>query len=154
MLDDITKEKIQSYLCGDLEDDESRKIDALVEETSSLKKYLEDSKSTYSFLDSIEDVIPSENYISRFWNSVSEAETQYNEGFLSFITNWNIKWVFASSLATFLIVSAILINFIVLDSGTNIVYNDAADEELLVNLDQAITLGTLETLDVFGPWDE
>ena len=153
-MEDSIKEKIQSYLQGDLEEAESKELESLFSNSSELNDYISSSNTVWEMLDGLEDVEPDKNYISRFWNTVEETSTSEKRSFFDYFKLGNKKFVFASSFVTFLIVSAFLVNFFVLNQGGSEYVFNQADEELLDNLDHAITLNSPDNLQVFGPWDE
>ena len=153
-MDESYKEKVQSYLSGDLDMEESLEVEKLLAESQEIQNYKKDSQSIWNLLETVDEVSPDDNFISRFWDTVSKTEKNENEGVFNLFNFWNKKLTFAASFVTFLIVSAILINFFVINHDDNSKYvYDKADEELLDNLDHAITLNTPEYLRVYGPWD-
>lgn len=154
-MDESYKEKIQSYLSGDMNKEKSLEVEKLLAGSLEIQDYTRDSQSIWNMLDTVDDISPDDNYIARFWNAISEIEKNENKSVFNLFNLWNKKTTFAASFATFLIISAILVNFFVIDQGGNNKYvYDKADEELLDNLDRAITLNTPEYLRVYGPWDE
>lgn len=154
-MDESYKQKIQTYLSGDMNKEESLEVEKLLAGSLEIQNYTRDSQSIWNMLDTVDDISPDDNYIAKFWDAVSGIEKNENKGVFNLFNLWKKKTTFAASFATFLIISAILVNFFVIDQGENnkYVYNKA-DEELLDNLDRAITLNTPEYLRVYGPWDE
>lgn len=154
MISKTVEEKIQSYICGDLDIDESREIEDLINSSPLLREYLKDSKMAWEMLDSTTVLEPKKDYIPTFWKKVEEDDIKRNKGFLG---NFNIKWVFASTLAVFLIITALTLNFFVFTDDSpqkDIVSYDENDQLLVDSLEAAITKKTAGSLDIYGPWEE
>ena len=153
MIDDLTKQQVEDYFSGELNEEESKILLTKIDTSEELKQYFRESESLWSIMSSAELLEPREDYITRFWNKVSKDEDKKKSSF-SFFSNINLKWGFAGSLAVFLILSTIIVNnFVIEEEKSGFVYE--ADDELLINnLDEALSKNTHESLKIFGPWED
>lgn len=147
------KELIQEYISGDISENGKETVRTLLEKHPEFNSYMRKSERIWDLLDCVDTVEPNPNYISNFWTRLREE--QNSTSLLEKIIGLNVRWLFAGSFATLLLISAISVNMFILDTGTdsNIVFNKQ-DELLLKNLDKAITKKTAASLEVFGPWEE
>lgn len=147
------KELIQEYISGDVSENGKETVKTLLENHPELNSYMRKSERIWDLLDSVDTVEPNPNYISNFWTRLREE--QNSASLLEKIGRLSVRWLFAGSFATLLIITAISVNMFILNTGTdsNIAFNKQ-DEILLRNLDKAITKKTAASLEVFGPWEE
>lgn len=147
------KELILEYISGDISENGEEMVRRLLEKHPEYKSYMRKSQKIWDLLDSVDTIEPNPNYISNFWTRLHEE--QNSTSLLEKIRDLNVRWLFAGSFATLLLIVAISVNMFILETGTdsNIVFNKQ-DEILLKNLDKAITKKTAASLEVFGPWEE
>ena len=153
MIKEDIKEKIQSYISGELTDIESSEIRKLIETSQEANSYYQEIKSMWSMLENFEKIEPNPDYISNFWNKV-ENETSRNKFSFFDLFNLNKKWAFAGAFGVFIIVCSFVINSYVGNNGNNNYVNNLDDESLLTNLDESISLRTPDSLNIYGPWDD
>ena len=153
MIDEKTINQIEGYFSGELSDEESKNLLSKVHDSDELKEHFEESEKLWNYMNSLESIEPSTDYITRFWKTVSADEEKQNRSLFQF-NFLNKKWKFVSSLAVFLILSTIIINnFVLEEEKSGFVYE--ADDELLVdNLEEALSKNTPDVLNVYGPWED
>ena len=66
MIKEDIKEKIQSYISGELTDIESSEIRKLIETSQEANSYYQEIKSMWSMLENFEKIEPNPDYISNF----------------------------------------------------------------------------------------
>lgn len=147
MIKNEIKEKIQMLLCGDLPEDEKSDLDKMIGDSKEIKNYYLKSKALWQNLESLDEIQPSNNYVSKFWKKVDQKEKTGFDLFLYFRSYWK----FAGSFAVFFIAAVFVINSYTANDNTEFVIN-SDDEEILNQLDNAITLNGDSTLEVYGPW--
>lgn len=141
------KEKIQMLLCGDLSLEEKKEIEKLIGQSVEINNYYLKSKDLWKDLESLDEIQPSNNYITKFWNKVEEKENSRFDLML-YLRNY---WRFAGSFAVIIIAGVFVINSYTGNESADFVLNPD-DQEILNQLDNAITLNGDSTLEVYGPW--
>lgn len=151
MIDDLTKQQIDDYFSGELNENDTRSLLQNVDSSEELKQYFTESEKLWDMMKSAEQLEPLSDYIERFWNNVSKDEEK-NKKFFAFFEYFSLKWRFVGSLAVFLIIGTVVVNnFILEEEESGFVYE--ADDELLINnMDEALSKNTDESLNIFGPW--
>ena len=153
MIDEITIQKIEDYLSGELSDEEAGNLISKIDNSEDLKEYFLESQKLWNFMGSADIIQPKGDYVTKFWNNVSREEEKRNKSFFNF-NFFNRKWAFVSSLAVFLLLSTIIVNnFVIEEEKTGYVY-DAEDELLINNLEDALSMNSSEQLNVYGPWED
>jgi len=153
MIDEITIQKIEDYLSGELSEEEAGNLISKIDNSEDLKEYFLESQKLWNFMGSADIIEPKGDYVTKFWNNVSREEEKRNKSFFNF-NFFNRKWAFVSSLAVFLLLSTIIVNnFVIEEEKTGYVY-DAEDELLLNNLEDALSMNSSEQLNVYGPWED
>jgi len=153
MIDEITIQKIEDYLSGELSDEEAGNLISKIDNSEDLKEYFLESQKLWNFMGSADIIEPKGDYVTKFWNNVSREEEKRNKSFFNF-NFFNRKWAFVSSFAVFLLLSTIIVNnFVIEEEKTGYVY-DAEDELLINNLEDALSMNSSEQLNVFGPWED
>ena len=153
MIKEDIQEKINSYISGELSEDESVEVRQLIESSEEIKAYYEQINSMWRTLDNIEDIEPGPDYISRFWKEVEAEENKRQSSFFNFFS-LNKKWAFAGSFGVFVVICSFVINSYVGINGNGNYVNSLDDETLLTNLDESINPRTPDSLNVYGPWDD
>jgi len=153
MIDEITIQKIEDYLSGELSEEEAGNLISKIDNSEDLKEYFLESQKLWNFMGSADIIEPKGDYVTKFWNNVSREEEKRNKSFFDF-NFFNRKWAFVSSFAVFLLLSTIIVNnFVIEEEKTGYVY-DAEDELLINNLEDALSMNSSEQLNVFGPWED
>jgi len=153
MIDEITIQKIEDYLSGELSDEEAGNLISKIDNSEDLKEYFLESQKLWNFMGSADIIEPKGDYVTKFWNNVSREEEKRNKSFFNF-NFFNRKWAFVSSFAVFLLLSTIIVNnFVIEEEKTGYVY-DAEDELLINNLEDALSMNSSEQLNVYGPWED
>ncbi len=153
MIDEITIQKIEDYLSGELSDEEAGNLISKIDNSEDLKEYFLESQKLWNFMGSADIIEPKGDYVTKFWNNVSREEEKRKKSFFNF-NFFNRKWAFVSSFAVFLLLSTIIVNnFVIEEEKTGYVY-DAEDELLINNLEDALSMNSSEQLNVYGPWED
>ena len=153
MIDEITIQKIEDYLSGELSDEEAGNLISKIDNSEDLKEYFLESQKLWNFMGSADIIEPKGDYVTKFWNNVSREEEKRNKSFFDF-NFFNRKWAFVSSFAVFLLLSTIIVNnFVIEEEKTGYVY-DAEDELLINNLEDALSMNSSKQLNVYGPWED
>lgn len=147
MIREEIKTKIQMYICDDLTGEKRLSVEKLISESEEVKEYYLKSREVWDNLENIDEISPSERYVSDFWKKADEKE---NTGFDPFFFLKN-HWKLAGSFAVFMIAAAFLINSYNYSNTQEFVIS-SDDEEILNQLDNAITLNGDSALEVYGPW--
>ncbi len=146
MIDDKLKEKVQMLICGDLEAGEKAQVELLINESSELQSYYKSSKLSWDNLDNLAGIEPSKSFVTDFWK---KADKEKNKGF-RFFDFFKFNWKLAGSFAVFFVASAFFINNYFSDVNSGFTFSE--DVEILNQLDNAITLNSDSSLEVYGPW--
>ena len=153
MIKDELKEKINSYISGELSDAETVEVRKLIESSEEINAYYQETISMWGMLDSLEIIDPEPDYISKFWNRVEKKEKRSGVSFFDFF-NLNKKLAFAGSFGVFVIICSFIINSYVGNNGNEVYLSNMDDESLLTNLDESISPKTPDSLNIYGPWDD
>ena len=153
MIKEEIHEQINSYISGELSEDESTEVRRLIESSEEVRVYYEQVSNMWRTLDGIEQIEPDPDYISKFWSKVEREESKKKYSFLN-LFNLNKKWAFAGSFGVFLVICSFVINTYVVNNGNGVFVNNVDDETLLSNLDESIVPKTPDSLNIYGPWDD
>ena len=153
MINEDIKEKINSYISGELTEKESVEVQKLIDSSIEVKAYYQEITDMLEILDKYESIDPSADYIPRFWNKV-ESESKRKKFSFYDLFDLNKKWAFAGSFGVFIIVCSFVINSYIGNNGNEIEFNNLDDESLLTNLDESINPRTPDSLNIYGPWDD
>ena len=117
--------------------------------------FYEDNRGIWKLLDIWEPLVPEKDYVTKFWKKISEENLKNTGGIQKFIKNLRLSLMIPPAFAILFIVGIISFNFIN-DKNNYIVFTeiDRADEELLLNIESAITSKTTENLQIYGLWEE
>ena len=111
MIKEDLQEKINSYISGELSEDESIEVKKLIESSEEIRAYYEQVSNMWRSLDNLEDIEPSLDYVSQFWNKVEREESKKKYSFLN-IFNLNKKWVLHYFSLLFLIFTLLILLWI------------------------------------------
>ena len=153
MIKEDIQEKINSYISGELSEDESIEVKQLIESSEEVRAYYEQISGMWRTLDDIENIEPRQDYISQFWKKVEVEESKRRSSFLN-LFSLNKKWAFAGSFGVFVVICSFVINSYVGINGNGNYVNSLDDETILTNLDESINPRTPDSLNVYGPWDD
>ncbi|MGH7884544.1 MAG: hypothetical protein ACRENO_02475, partial [Thermodesulfobacteriota bacterium] len=130
MVDDRLKEKVQGLLCDDLNPIEKDELNRLLQDSKELQNYYHNSKLSWEKLGNLEEVEPSNSYMSSFWIKVAENK---KKSFWSFEV-FHLNWKFAGSFSVFLIAVFFSVNYYLSTTNEEISFN-SEEEEILNQLD-------------------
>lgn len=147
MIEDKLKEKVQRLLCDDLTTIEKEELLVLLQGSQELQNYYQRSKLSWEKLENLEQVEPANSYMSRFWSKAAENKKKS----FWFFDVFNLNWKFAGSFTVFIIAAFFSVNYYLSTVNEEISFN-SEDEEILYQLDNAITLNSDSSLEVYGPW--
>lgn len=153
MIKEDLKERINSYISGELSEADSLEVKKLIESSGEIKAYYEETNSMWRMLEGLENIEPDPHYVSQFWNKVEKEENKNSFSFFN-LFNLNKKLAFAGSFGVFVLICSFVINSYIGINGNGIYVNNLDDETLLTNLDKSINLRTPESLNIYGPWDD
>ncbi|MGI9553759.1 MAG: hypothetical protein ACR2NC_02450 [Thermodesulfobacteriota bacterium] len=153
MLRDEIKEKVNSYISGELTGAESVEVKKLIESDGEVKAYYEQTNEMLRLMDDFDDIEPKSDYQSQFWYKVEKEESSTRFSLFN-IFNLNKKWAFAGSFGVFVVICSFVINSYVGNNGNGNYVNSLDDETLLTNLDESINPRTPDSLNIYGPWDD
>ena len=153
MINEEIKEKVNSYISGELTEAESIEVQKLIDSSVEVKTYYQEITDMLGILNKYEGIEPSTDYIPRFWNKV-ESESKRRKFYFFGLFDLNKKWAFAGSFGVFIIVCSFVINSYIGNNGNGINFNNLDDESLLTSLDESINPRTPDSLNIYGPWDD
>lgn len=146
------KETLVQYSLDEMSSDERVNIESHITGCDDCKNYVSESKGLWSLLEKWEEVEPSGNYISNFWDKVEE--TAPAPGFLHWIQNIKPNWTLAGAMASVFLVSIITFGAFSPEIRNSIFMSaDERDELVLLELDDALSRETADLLSIYGPWD-
>ena len=148
------KELILEYTVGDLDQSEKIRVESHLRECQECSLFFRESNQAWNLMDEWDVVEPKQNIATEFWKRVSEEDVK-GEGIFDFFKNLELNWSLGLALAVILIISVISFN-IFESQRTKVVFTeiDKADEELLIQVDRAVSRETAKSLDIYGLWDE
>lgn len=148
------KELFHEYAVGSLDQGQKLRVESHVHECKECSLIFRDSNELWNILDNWDRIEPGEDFVAGFWKRISEDDVKGN-GILDFLRNLRLNWALGVALAVIMIVSVMTLNIFQSDRA-NVVFteNDEADEELLIELDKAISRETATSLDIYGPWEQ
>jgi len=153
MINQDIKDKIHSYISGELSDLESSEVKKLIESSEEFNAYYQEINNMWGMLEKFETLEPSTEYAAKFWDKVESEKNRTGFTLLN-LFNLNKKWAFAGSFGVFVVICSFVINSYVANNGNGIYFNNFDDETLLTNLDESINPKTPDSLKVYGPWDD
>ncbi|MBI2487225.1 MAG: zf-HC2 domain-containing protein [Deltaproteobacteria bacterium] len=148
------KELILEYTAGNLDQSEKLRVESHLKECKECYLFFGQSNQVWDLLDEWDIIEPKEDIVTNFWERVSEEEIR-GKGIFDFFKNLKLNWSFGVALAVIMIISVISFNIFEF-KRTKVVFteNDKADEELLIELDRAVSRKTARGLDIYGPWED
>ena len=153
MIKDDLKEKINSFISGELSEAEASEVRKLIDSSEEAGIYYKQNLELLNMMDSFESIEPDPAYIQKFWGKVEEEKSRAGFSFLN-LFNLNKKWAFAGSFGVFVLIGSFMINSYFGNNGNGLYLNNLDDESLLSNLDESISARTPDSLNVYGPWDD
>jgi predicted anti-sigma-YlaC factor YlaD len=151
------KELVIGYSSGEISDVERDLVEAHLGVCEDCSEYLAQSDKLWTLLDEWRGIEPRSDFVSGFWERVSEQERAGYWGFIGRLRYLKPNFGLAGALATIMIVGIFAFALIGPDTGYhNYNYaqkNDEQDELLLNELDNATTRDTAADLAIYGPWD-
>jgi hypothetical protein len=148
------KDLIIGYSSGDLPASDRESVEAHVRECETCRLYLAQSDRVWSLLDDWRGIEPRSDFVSGFWERVSEEERKSSRGFFSPFKKPRLNWALTGALASVLILGILTFVLFKPDSGFRIyAEKDARDEQILLELDSATSRETAEALSIYGPWE-
>jgi hypothetical protein len=156
------KELVIRLSSGDVSNSERDMIEAHIDGCEDCSQYLAHSDRLWTLLDEWREIDPRKDFVSSFWERVSEEERAGYWVFIRRLKFLNPNLRFAGVLASILLVGVFVFVLIGPDSGyqqhslDNVQYSqnkDEQDELLLHQLDNATSRDTAAELAIYGPWD-
>lgn len=149
------KEIVVRFSSGEVSNAERGMIEAHLEGCEDCNQFLAHSDRLWTFLDEWREIEPRNDFVSSFWERVSEEERAGDRVFIRRFKNLMPNLRLAGVLASILIVSIFIFVLIGLDSGYRQYSqnNDEQDERILNDLDNATSRDTAAELAIYGPWD-
>lgn len=148
------KETLIEYTLADLSYAEKANIESHLDGCADCRAFVSESKGLWSLLETWEEVEPSSDFISDFWDKVSVEETKAKPGFLNWIQNIKPNWTLAGAMASIFLVSIITFGAFSPETRNSLFMSaDERDELILIELDNAISRETADVLSIYGPWD-
>ncbi len=148
------KELILEYAAGNLDQSEKLRVESHLKECKECYLFFRQSNQVWDLLDEWDVIEPKEDIVTNFWERVSGEEIR-EKGIFDFFKNLKLNWSFGVALAVIMIISVISFNIFEF-KRTEVVFTekDKADEELLIELDRAVSRETARGLDIYGPWED
>lgn len=148
------KQLIVSWSSGDLPPSGIESIEAHIRECPECRLYMSQSDRVWNLLDEWREIEPRSDFVSTFWDRVSKEESAPGWGVFSYVRKLRLSWALAGALASVLIVGIFTFALFKPDSGfETYADNDARDEQILLELDDATTRETTDVLSIYGPWE-
>ena len=148
------RELIVSYSSGDLPSSGKESIEAHIGECPECRLYISQSDRVWNLLGEWREIEPRGDFVSCFWDCVSKEERESGRGVFSYVRKLRLRWTLAGALASVLLVGIFTFAIFKPDSGLNgYADNDARDEQILLELDNATTRETTDALSIYGPWE-
>ena len=147
------RDLVIGYSSGDLPASRRELFEVHVRSCEDCGLYVSQYDGVWKLLDEWREVEPRSDFVSNFWERVSKEEKELNWGFLPGLRKLG-SWSLAGVLASVLIVG--MFTFLLFRSGSGLdsyVENDARDEIILHELDNATTRDTSDALSIYGPWE-
>src|ERR1700752_555338 len=104
------KELILEYPDGDLSQSERLRVEMHLKECEVCTLLLDESHQVWNLMDKWDGIEVKGDFISKFWNRVSEEGTR-KRGVMDFFKNWKLGWVYVAATVVILIMSFILVNY-------------------------------------------
>ncbi len=147
------RELFHEYSEGNLNKSDKLKVEGHLRECKGCNLYFEQSHEVWNLLDKWDTLDTKDDFIRRFWDRVSAGDAKKG-GVFDFFRNLRVNLVAGVVGVLILILCGFLVNIFV-SHNEKFVFteNDRADEELLIEFDNAITKETPESLEVYGLWD-
>jgi predicted anti-sigma-YlaC factor YlaD len=148
------KELILEYTVGNLDQDDKLRVESHLGECKDCNRFFRQSNEVWDLLDEWDVIEPKRDLVTNFWRSVSEEDSK-GIRISDFFKSFRLGWSRAIALAVILIISVISFN-IFEPEQTRVVFteSDKADEELLIELDRAVSRETARGLSIYGPWED
>lgn len=151
------EELILEYTAGNLDQNEKLRVESHLRECKKCYLFFGQSNQVWNLLDEWDVIEPRKDIVTNFWERVSEEDVR-GKGIFDFFKNLKLNWSFGVALAVIAVIMIIsVISFNIFEfKRTKVVFteNDKADEELLIQVDSAISKETAKSLEIYGPWDE
>ncbi len=149
----VVKELIVQYSSGDLGQDRMAVVESHISRCQECGLYFKQSEKLWTLLDVHGEIEPEADFVSNFWDRVSQDEIKSQSGLLNWLKNVKLNWTMAGAMASILILC--VFTFTLFQPGTdrNSILADDQDELLLLELDNAISRDTAQLLDIYGPWE-
>ncbi len=146
------KETLIQYSLDDLDVSEKTSIESHLDSCTECRSFISESKELWSLLETWEDLEPSSNFISNFWDKVEQ--TKPAPGFINWIRNIKPNWTLAGAMASIFLVSIITFGVFNPETRNSLFMSaDERDELLIIELDDALSRETADVLSIYGPWD-
>lgn len=145
---------ILDYTTNELDTEDRTKVEAHIRECQGCNHFFKLANNEWKLLDEWGSIAPKADFITNFWNRVSNEEPDNEKEVLNLFKFWKLNWSTVSALSIFLVVGIISI-ILVTSNQYDVVYTerDMADEELLFDLDRTISASATNLLEVYGAWD-
>jgi hypothetical protein len=148
------KELMLEYTVGNLGQSEKLRVESHLGECKECYRFFRQSNQVWDLLDEWDVIEPKKDIVTNFWQRVSEEDPK-GRGIFDFFKNFKLSWSRTIALTVILIISVISFN-IFEPEQTRVVFSesDKADEELLIELDKAVSRETARGLSIYGPWED
>ncbi len=151
---DELKELILEHTVGRLDQSEKTRVESHLNECKECSRFFMQSNQVWELLDQWDVVEPKKNIATEFWKRISEEGVK-RKGLFDYLKNFNYNWSYGLAIALILIITVVSFNLLEFQR-TKVVFTeiDKADEELLIQVDRAISRETAKSLEIYGTWDE
>ncbi|MCH8030096.1 MAG: hypothetical protein IH874_09230 [Candidatus Dadabacteria bacterium] len=148
-------ELILEYPEGEISEANKMELKRHIRENLGYSELYEQSKGLWKLMEEWRDIEPSDDYLVKFWNRVTEEEEARAHWFGRFlgILRFNLGWS-AAAIVTFLVLG--VVSLYVFNTGTEMTLSEAdlKDNEALIDVEKAISTESSKPLELYGPWNE
>ena len=157
---DKIKGLILEYPDGDLTEPELALVESSLKGSSRYAEIHEKSQKLWSLLESSEELTPTGNYITKFWNSASMEEEKGSRsiwGFLNIFADFPRKWASVAALSVVVVISAFTLNIFDANSPNDVILAEEElqkQTELIIDIERTMLDEPTNALEIYGPWEE
>src|SRR5919198_3063628 len=149
------KELILEYPDGDLTKGEKLQVETHLRECKECNLFFAQSNEVWNLLDMWDGVETEKNFVSEFWDRISEEDRSKGKGIFDFFRDWKYGWGVVAAVIIILFIGIFSVNnFHPRRASVVFTEMDRKDDELLIRLDNVTSRDTARALEIYGPWDE
>jgi len=148
------KSLILDYAVDELGEENRINVETHIKNCEECNRFFNLADNQWKLLDEWESIEPRADYLTNFWDRISNEELRDKRKFLKVFKFWKPNWSMVSALSVFLVVGVIS-TILITSNNYDVAYteSDKVDEEILFDLDRTISISDTDLLEVYGAWD-